>query len=100
MLFCIGMKLVTLTLRKQNRYAQEMDAKQTIWTQKGSRVRWSKLCNREVVLLTKHKQDGNTNTGKLGVHMTRTSRTKMHVQCRCNNLKGRCHVEGGNMASV
>jgi hypothetical protein len=54
MLFCIGMKLVTLTLRKQNRHAQEMDAKQTIWTQKGRRVRWSKLCNRELVLLTKH----------------------------------------------
>lgn len=48
MLFCIGMTLATLTLRKQNRRAQEMDAKQTIWTQKERRVRWSKLHNREL----------------------------------------------------
>jgi len=54
MLFCMGMKLVTSTLRKQNRCAQEMDAIQTIWTQKGRRVRWSKLHNRDLVLLTEH----------------------------------------------
>jgi len=25
------------------------------------------------------------------------SRRKMHVPYRCNNLKGRCHSEGGNI---
>jgi hypothetical protein len=35
--------------------------------------------------------------GQLGVYVTRTSRRKMRVQYRFNNLKGRCHFEGGNI---
>jgi len=35
--------------------------------------------------------------GKLGVYVTGISRRKMHVPFRCNNLKGRCNLEGSNM---